>query len=343
MVLEHLFPTNWTEQKLRYALLIGVIYSALSIFMSLLLFGRNSGLISVVLTSLLILPLLDDLLKKEEQKEEKEKKFILKHLLDDNKQAVVTYLFLFVAVMATYAAAVFFFHILKLDIASAFHGQLLLDFGKGGATFMFKDFWTILENNWWVLLAIFVISLFIKDGGIFFVAWNASSWGVILSYRAITSAAYVGESSLKFFGLILLLSFPFLLLEALAYILAAISGAVISDDVVKKTKYVHVFLWYGALGTAVSIGVYLLLWSVQAATWLQVLLQMVIVCLTLVLLSKALRERKYKEVFIYNSSLFVIAVACFVLGAILEALITNNVEILTKIYSISLLFSNAGG
>src|SRR3989338_2641381 len=107
MVLEHLFPTNWTEQKLRYALLIGVIYSALSIFMSLLLFGRNSGLISVVLTSLLILPLLDDLLKKEEQKEEKEKKFIQKHLLDDNKQAVVTYLFLFLAIFTTYAAAIF--------------------------------------------------------------------------------------------------------------------------------------------------------------------------------------------------------------------------------------------
>ena len=63
MVLEHIFPDNWTEKRLRYSLIIGFVFSSLSILISGLLFGANSGLISVFLTSLLILPLLEHLFK----------------------------------------------------------------------------------------------------------------------------------------------------------------------------------------------------------------------------------------------------------------------------------------
>src|SRR3989338_8306384 len=107
MVLERLFPNKWTEKKLRYSLLIGFVYSSLSILISVLLFGQNSGLISVVLPPLLILPLLDDLLAKEERKEEKEKRFSFLRLYFDNKKAVLTYLFLFFSIFFTYALYVF--------------------------------------------------------------------------------------------------------------------------------------------------------------------------------------------------------------------------------------------
>lgn len=339
MVLERLFPNKWTEQKLRYALLIGFVYSSISILISVLLFGKNSGLISVVLTSLLIFPLLDDLLAKEEKREEKEKKFSFLHLYHDNKKAVLTYLFIFLAIFFTYALYVFIFYLLKIDVLTSFHGQLLLDFSKGGATFMFKDFWTILANNWWVLLTIFVVSLFIKDGAIFFVTWNASSWGVILSYRAITSANYISGSSVKLFLIVLVLTAPFLILEALAYILAAISGSIISEDVVKKSKYIKRFVVYSLIGIAGYIGIYFLIKILDINRWLAIILQIMVVFTILYILSQSFKEKKCKEVFVYNFYLFLAAVLIFIFGAVLEALITQNVGILTKIYSTSLLYN----
>ena len=152
MVLEKLFPENWVEKKLRYALLIAFIYSSVCIFISVFLFGNNSGLISVFLTSLLILPLLEKLLRKEEKMEEKERKFLLKDLFHDNKEVVVTYLVLFLGIFFTYALYVFIFNLLGINVLSSFQGQLLLDFSKGGATFIFKDFWSItIEKPWCII------------------------------------------------------------------------------------------------------------------------------------------------------------------------------------------------
>ncbi len=347
MVLEHLFPDNWVEKKEWYALLIAFVYSSLSILISVLLFGRNSGLIAVVLTSLLILPLLEKLLRKEEKMEEREKKFLFKHLWRDNKEAVITYLFLFAGIFLTYALYVFAFHGLGLDITASFQNQLLLDFAKGGATFMFKDFWTILTNNWWVLLAVFLVALLVKDGAIFFIVWNASSWGVILSQRAITSALYtggsaLGGSSLKLFFLVLALTFPFLLLEALAYILAAVSGSILSEEVVRKTASIRKFILFSLLGVLayfIADYAFVLLGVGRIAT---IIFQMALVLLLVFLVSRSIKERKHKEAFRYNYYLFLIAILLFVVGALIEVLITQNVDILTKIYATSLLFTSGG-
>jgi hypothetical protein len=337
MVLEKLFPDNWTNHKLRYALLTGFVYSSIAIIISFLLFGKNSGLISVVLTSLLILPMLEKLLAKDEKKEEKEKKFTLKKLFKDNKEVTITYLLLFISIFFTYALWVFIFKAFSLDIVQAFHGQLMLDFMKGGATFMFKDLWTILINNWWVLFTIFLISIFVKDGGIFFITWNASSWGVILSYRAVTSATFVSGSSLKLFLVIFALSAPFILIEALAYIMAAISGNIISKDVVHKSKYVHHFVVYSIAGLGLYLAIFFLVDLFHLHAGLSLLFQVALVLILLRLLSHTFKEKKYKEVFVYNYYLFVAAIIFFIIGALIEIAITQNVPILTKIYATSLL------
>jgi uncharacterized membrane protein SpoIIM required for sporulation len=339
MVLEHLFPENWAEKRLRYALLIAFVYSSIGIIISVLLFGKNSGLISVFLTSLLILPLLEDLLSKEEKAEKKEKKFLFKHLIRDNKEVVVTYLFLFLGIFFTYALYVFVFKLIGYNVLESFQGQLLLDFGKGGATFIFKSFWTIFTNNWWVLLAIFLVALFIKDGAIFFIAWNASSWGVILAYRAITSALYTGGSSIKFFLIVLALTFPFLILEGLAYILAAVSGNILSKDVVRKSKYIKSFVLYSAIGGVIYFILRYLIGLFNLGVVVSIIVQIAVILLILLAISRSIKEQKYKEVFVYNYYLFILAIVLFVLGAIIEVIITQNVDILTKIYSTSMLFS----
>ena len=107
MVLEHLFPEDWLEKKVRYGFLIAVIYATIGIVVARLLFGANSGIVSVVFTSLLILPYLQKMFKKEEKEEEKEHKISFRHpssLIDffKNNQAIRVYFSVFVGIYLTY-------------------------------------------------------------------------------------------------------------------------------------------------------------------------------------------------------------------------------------------------
>ena len=144
---------------------------------------------------------------------------------------------------------------------------------------------------------------------------------------------------MKFFFIILGLTAPFLILEALAYILAAISGSIISNDVVKKSSYVHKFILFSIIGIGISLVLHFFLTFFGIPSWIAILLQMLVIVIILTLLSRTFQQKKYREVFMYNFYLFIFAVLIFIAGALLEALITNNVDILTKIYSTSMLFT----
>ena len=66
MVLEHLFPEDWLEKRAIYAFIIAVVYSILGIAAARLLFGANAGIVSVIFTSLFILPYLQKIMLKED-------------------------------------------------------------------------------------------------------------------------------------------------------------------------------------------------------------------------------------------------------------------------------------
>ena len=88
MVLEHLFPDDWLERKHRYAFLLAFLYSLVAIVVARLLFGANSGIVSVVFTSLLLIPYIKKLFEKGRDSEMQEPEFNLKRFWANNKQAV---------------------------------------------------------------------------------------------------------------------------------------------------------------------------------------------------------------------------------------------------------------
>jgi len=69
------------------------------------------------------------------------------------------------------------------------------------------------------------------DGAIFLITWNASVWGTIFGITAKGAGMFAGKHPFLYFGLIMLIVFPHMILEAISYFLAAISGSVISKDV----------------------------------------------------------------------------------------------------------------
>jgi len=248
MVLEHIFPEDWLENKGRYAFLLGVIYSSIGIIIAKILFPGDPALVAVAFTSLLLLPELYKIFSIEERQERFEQKVSLRALWRDDFDIIKIYVFLFLGILLVYSVGTMVMP--QMQANTLFREQLEIRFGQGfagQATGFFSSglFWDLLSNNFLVLIACFIMALLTGDGAIFLITWNASVWGAIFGITAKGAAVVGGKGPLVFFGLIMLVVFPHMMIEAISYFLAAISGAVISKDVILEKfasdKFFEVF------------------------------------------------------------------------------------------------------
>lgn len=331
MVLEHLFPEDWLEKKLRYAFILAVVYSTVGIIIARLLFGANSGIVAVVFTSLLLLPYLQKLFKKEELSELREKgTFKIYRFFIDNLPAIKVYFTLFFGIYFTFMLYTFLLPMLGMDVGMVFREQLAFEAGLRGGAFMNTVFWEIFVNNWWVLLACFLLALLAGDGAIFFITWNASTWGAIFGYRAFIAgdAAYGLWINLI---LLFLITLPHLILEGGAYILAAISGSVISDDVISESGETAWFLMLLIAGIAVSA---ILFWILSGLPILaNVLINILVIFIMLRMIGSSFPDVAHKKVYKYNLYLFGFAIIIFLLGALIETAVLSNSNTLSTIYA----------
>ncbi|PIN73624.1 hypothetical protein COV20_05365 [Candidatus Woesearchaeota archaeon CG10_big_fil_rev_8_21_14_0_10_45_16] len=235
MVLEHIFPEDWLESKGRYAFLLGVLYSIIGIVIAWRLFPGDPALVAVAFTSLLLLPELYKIFAVEERLEKAEQKVSMKSLWKDDISVVKVYVFLFLGILLTYSVGT----ILLPDFQTntLFREQLEIRFGQGFSgnailgVFDGNLFIDLLSNNFLVMLACFILALLTGDGAIFLITWNASVWGTIFGLTAKSAAIFSGGNPFLVFLMVMLIVFPHMITEALAYFLAAISGSVISKDV----------------------------------------------------------------------------------------------------------------
>ncbi|KYK25747.1 hypothetical protein AYK26_01895 [Euryarchaeota archaeon SM23-78] len=345
MVLEHLFPEKWLEKRVGYAFLIAVIYSTVGIIAARLLFGANSGIVSVIFTSLLILPYLQKMFKKEEREEEKEQRLKLTHWASikhffKNNQAIRVYFSIFFGIYLTYTFYSFVLPQLGVDTFNIFKEQLFVDPALRGRAFDFGTFLSILANNWWVLLACFLLAVIAGDGAIFFIAWNASSWGALFGYRAWSAGLAAGVSPWWYLLLILIITLPHVILEGGAYILSAISGGIISDEIVKQKSDIRNFIFYVICGAALIFFLrYIYIHAFRAESMLAFnLVSFVLITVMVYFIGRFFQQKKLKKVFLNNYTLFIIAILVFIIGALVETFVLGNVEILNKIYVLSYAF-----
>jgi uncharacterized membrane protein SpoIIM required for sporulation len=232
MVLEHIFPEDWLERKEGYAVFLGIGYSFIGIVLAKVLFPSDPALVSVAFTSILLLPELYKMFSLEEREQGKEERFSIKELIRDNYDFYLVYLNLFLGIMLTYALMALFLPTFELN--TLFREQL--EFRMGGSAIhglaIGSDlFWLLLTNNFLVLIACFLVSLFTGDGAIFLITWNASLWGTVFSVTAREAGSATATSPILYFVIIMATVLPHVILEASSYILAAISGGIISKDV----------------------------------------------------------------------------------------------------------------
>ena len=339
MVLEHLFPDSWIEKKFLPSMILGIVYSLIGIFIARLLFGANSGIVSVMFTSILLIPSLRKMFRKEEREEELEKKFSLIRLFKDNKNLIKTYLGIFIGVYISFYLVSFLSMSFGWNITKMFGEQLFLDPAIAGrATYDFATFWNILSNNWWVLLATFLLSLISGDGATFFIVWNASAWAVIFAVRSVAASFIMKTSALKIALLMQLMTLPHTLLEGGAYILAGIAGAMISYDATSRSKNLKKFLPLLFLLSASFVLINYLFSFISNNVVFLVILRIVSVLGLVYFLQLAFPDSKHQEVFRDNYWLFIGAIILFIIGALIETGVLSFASLLNNYYLASATF-----
>lgn len=232
MVLEQLYSSEFLRKKPYFAFLLGICYSIVGIFVAMFAFPKDPALVAVAVTALLFLPSFYKMTFCVEESESKIKRMGVWHLIRHNQQLIKAYLAAFFGVFLVFTL----FSMLLPSLAAnhLFKQQLAVFYGAGGATFTKALFIDLLRNNILVLLLCFAISLLAGNGAIFLIAWNASVWGTIFGSIAKTASFSLGGNAWFFLLLILLTVLPHLLLEISSYVLAVISGTVISDGFAAK-------------------------------------------------------------------------------------------------------------
>ncbi len=235
MVLEHIFPEDWLEKRAIYAFILGIGYSIVGILIAKTLFPQDPALVAVAFTSLLLLPELYKIFSIEERKERMETKVTLKALWRDDIGMIKIYLALFIGIVLVFSVATMMLPAFETN--NLFREQLEIRLGQGfagNAILGVQDsglFWSILGNNFKVMIACFVMALLTGDGAIFLITWNASVWGTIFGWTAKAASEFSGQGVLSLFGKIMVSVTPHMIIEAFAYILSAIAGEMISKDV----------------------------------------------------------------------------------------------------------------
>jgi hypothetical protein len=354
VVLEHLFPENWIEKKITYAFFLAIGYSIIGIVISRLIFGSNSGIVSVFFISLFLLPTMRRLFLIEDTIEEKEIYFSFKHLILDNKDLIKTYFSIFMGIFFTYTFFSFVMPQMGVNSFVIFKEQLLIGQGILGYAFSFSSttFWDIMINNWWVLVACFGLGLITGDGAIFFITWNASVWGTIFGYRALTASivattnpnlvdySFFNTNPWYFLLIVLVIVIWHVILESGAYILVGTAGGVISREIIKKSEEVRDFIIYFGIGIVILILLNYLFKMVIPSRIFFFIMSALSFIFLLNFLENIFEQKTHKMVFRYNFYLFILGILVFIVGALIETYVLSNSTILNEIYNLSKFINN---
>lgn len=246
MIFEFLFNNNLLNRKPYVLVLVGFLYSSLSLLLSLLVFPSHASLVMVFLTVMACIPIVYNAIKHEEHED-----IVLKEevaVLKEHSKTLGKFLYLFLGFV--FAFSLWFIimpseltHVAfesQLDtiqeinspIDDAYESTLNAKVLQAG----FPTFLSIMMNNSMVLIFCLVFSFIYGLGAIFILAWNASVIGaaigsIIRSGLHQVSALVGPEKWFASFAVVLqgLLRFSIHgIPEITAYFIAGIAGGIIS-------------------------------------------------------------------------------------------------------------------
>jgi len=220
--------------------LIGLVYAALSVFLSIWLFPKYSSIIMVAMTVAAATPLFFHIISLEAKKD-----VVLRgerSLLREHKKAIIVFTMLFIGFVAGFTFA---FLILPEKLAGevfSAQAETILAINAPTGAFAMQDFiGAVLVNNMRVLLLTAGLSLLFGTGGILILAWNASvmatAIGSVIRDKLLAGGSHVGAVSHSFTQY-----FVHGLPEIIAYLIAGIAGGIVFHAIVRKVYSRQLFI-----------------------------------------------------------------------------------------------------
>lgn len=236
MVLEQLYPVEFLKERPKYAFLLSMAFTVFATFFAMMIFPQDPALVIVAITSTLLIPSLYQFTVFSADVEGKIADMGVKDVIFANKQLFKVYAYMFFG--SFFVFAIFALILPTLATNHLFEQQMAVMVGGAiagiGTKFSMQLLWELMSNNFQVLMLCFIISIIAGNGSIYMIIWNASVWGTVFGTLAKTTAANLGASSAIVFLLIMLSVFPHVLLEMGSYLLAVISGTVISNGLARE-------------------------------------------------------------------------------------------------------------
>ena len=252
-MLESMFNPRRLEKGPWKMFFIGLLYASLSLFLVKWFFARDailsqySGMIVVTFCVMFTIPFMYFIIREEEA--EDEEVFGLLSVWKIHKDAIYSFLWLFLGFIVAFA----FWYIIIQD-SNLFNAQLetycrinspgsiedcvaQYDFSKStGAVTKETRFFSIIENNVYVMIFTLIFSLIFGAGVIFILAWNAS---VISAAISIFSGNKIADIPLGL-ARYMIHGFP----EIAAYFITALAGGIFGVGIIRNgvmdKRFLHV-------------------------------------------------------------------------------------------------------
>ncbi|OGI14839.1 hypothetical protein A3K63_03965 [Candidatus Micrarchaeota archaeon RBG_16_49_10] len=230
MVLESILVKKSTSPFLIF--LVSAIISLVSIFISYTVFKESTGLFTVVIISLTMVPFINRVLRKEEI--ETEQVGESQGLMERHWDVVEVFIAIFLGM--TFALSTVFIMLPDDTVQAIFNEQIReVKIIQGNFSFGNK-FFDILVNNVGVLMLSFLFSFLIGTGAILILAWNASVLSTAIGIIAKSLGGIEGVP-------IAVLTFlPHGTFELIAYFVGAIAGGLISASLMNKKSRKFVYI-----------------------------------------------------------------------------------------------------
>ncbi|MFT4326016.1 MAG: stage II sporulation protein M [Candidatus Woesearchaeota archaeon] len=233
-----MFEKHWKDNHGFIALLIGFLFSSLSLLIAQYLFRHNIHLIgttTIFFTVIFTMPILNHILTEEEKIERKKGNFFKK-----NDTIIDFYLYFFLGVFMLFLLAAFitpeyvfskddFYNIDTTAVQTVEIGRNLPPPVVNDAHLVRE----IITNNIYIVLITFALSLLFGAGSIYIVVLNASMAAALLADLTIKN---IGSNFMLSFACNWSLLSLHLVPEMLGFLVAAIAGGILYIDF-KKEKF----------------------------------------------------------------------------------------------------------
>lgn len=242
MVLESLFNPFVLKKKPWEMFFAGFLYSVVGLFLSYLIFREVSGLLTVFLIVIAVLPIIYTTINREEELDLKLKRELI--LLKEHTKLITYLIFLFFGI--TTALVLLYVILPQPMVHTIFNLQEkaivnVNNYVQGNATKL-DIFVKIFVNNLKVLFFCMLFSLLYGTGAIFILTWNASviaaAIGSVIKTRLAETAALIGFNSFaSYLGATTFGFFRYMshgVLEIIAYFVMGLAGSIISIAIIKK-------------------------------------------------------------------------------------------------------------